>query len=224
MKSFVLFALGAGTAFSQPFTAGVKLGIPVTNYLGAVETADVSFPSYTNRYLGGPTVELRLPFGLGIEVDALYRHYYFQTNGSVTIPSGTIMLNARGSTNDWEFPVLAKYRLPSKLVRPFLDAGIAWATLQGFRQTETVVSPISIPAPADLNQPAHNTVKGAVIGGGLDIKAPYGVHLSPELRYTRWGDQHFLPNSNLPSQFPVHSGIGLSSNQDQVEVLMGITF
>ena len=223
MKSFVLFALGAISAYSQPFTAGIKLGIPVTHFLGATETADVTFPSYTNRYLGGPTVELRLPFGLGIEVDALYRHYYWQTNGLVTIPTGTVTLDARGKTNDWEFPVLAKYRLPVKLVRPFLDAGVSWSTLQGYKQTETVVSPIPISAPSALNQAAHNTVKGAVIGGGLDIKAPY-VHLSPELRYTHWGNQHFLPNSELPSQFPVHSEIGISSNQDQVEILMGITF
>jgi hypothetical protein len=156
-------------------------------------------------------------------VDALYRHYSFQTTGSVIAPSGAITLNSRGSTNAWEFPVLAKYRLPIKLVRPFLDAGIAWDTLQGYKQTETVVSPIPISAPANLNQVTHNTVKGIVIGGGLDIKAPY-VHLSPELRYTRWGSQHFLSNSDIPSQFPVHSGLGVSSNQDQVEILMGITF
>jgi len=223
MKSFVLFALGALSAFSQPFTAGVKLGIPVTNYLGSVNSDNVTFPSYTNRYLGGPTVELRLPFGLGIEVDALYRHYYWQTAGSLTLPSGIVTLSSRGKTNDWEFPLLAKYRLPIKLVRPFLDAGVSFATLQGYKQTETVVSPIPIAAPANLNQPAHNTVKGAVIGGGLEIKAPY-VHLSPELRYTHWGSQHFVPNSDVPSQFPIHSGLGISSNQDQVEILMGVTF
>ena len=37
----------------------------------------------------------------------------------------------RGKTtgNDWEFPLLAKYRFHLKAVRPYVDAGIAWETL-----------------------------------------------------------------------------------------------
>ena len=48
-------------------------------------------------------------------------------------------------------------------------------------------------------------------GAGLDIKALI-LHISPEIRYTRWTAQYF----NL-------SGV-LDSNQNQAEVLVGITF
>ena len=54
----------------------------------------------------GPSVELRFPFGLGIEVDALYRH--------VNHPSGSA----------WEIPILAKFRVPVReSVTPYVVGG-----------------------------------------------------------------------------------------------------
>jgi len=51
-----------------------------------------------------------------------------------------------------------------------------------------------------------------VMGVGLDIHALV-IHLSPEIRYTRWGTEHFkLPNGSF------------LSNQNQAEFLVGITF
>jgi hypothetical protein len=50
-----------------------------------------------------------------------------------------------------------------------------------------------------------------VIGGGVGIHAPF-LHISPEVRYTRWTSKHFGV-SNL-----------LNSNQNQAEFLLGITF
>jgi len=209
-KALLLFMMAAAPAFSQPFTFGAKLGVPAEQFLNTVESPTIGFSSYTNRYLVGPTAELRLPFGLGIEADALYRHYNFQSAGSIS-PAGST-LTTKGSTGAWEFPLLAKYRLPLKLARPFVDAGVAWDTLQGFWQSVTVVSPVPILPPANLNQPTHNTTTGVVVGGGIDIKVPY-VHVSPEVRYTHWGTQHFLSSTG-----------GFSSNQNQAEVMVGITF
>jgi opacity protein-like surface antigen len=56
------------------------------------------------------------------------------------------------------------------------------------------------------------TTTGFVVGAGLDVHVLV-IHISPEVRYTRWGAQHFLsPNG------------GLQSNQNQAEFLVGITF
>jgi len=51
-----------------------------------------------------------------------------------------------------------------------------------------------------------------VMGVGLDIKALL-IHVSPEVRYTRWGAQHFVDPNGL-----------LHSNLNQAEFLVGITF
>lgn len=160
-----------------------------------------------------------MPFGLGVEVDALYRHYNFQSVGSLGVPGATI--TTAGRTSAWEFPVLAKYRFPTKIVRPFLDAGVAFDTLQGFKQAISVVSPIPIAAPATYNQPAHNTSTGIVFGGGLDIKVPF-VHVSPEIRYTHWTNQHFTAGTVTSGIFSANTGY--NTNQNQVEGMIGITF
>jgi len=198
MKLLILFSLGAAAAFSQPFQFGVKAGVPLNDLVNTVNSPNFGFNSTTNRYLIGPTAELRLPFGLGVEVDALYRHYNFQPIAGSTATTGG------ASTGAWEFPLLAKYRFPSAVLRPYVDAGVAWDTLSGLSNFTSIAS--------GSPQIRHNTTAGYVVGVGVDIHVLI-LHLSPEIRYTRWGAQHFLdPNG------------GFSSNQNQAEFLVGITF
>ena len=76
MKPLFLLLLSSAAAFSQPFGFGIKGGVPMTDFLSATSRpAGLSYIANTNRYVVGPMAELRLPFGFGIEVDALYRHY-----------------------------------------------------------------------------------------------------------------------------------------------------
>jgi opacity protein-like surface antigen len=207
MKSLVLLLLGAATAFSQPFTLGVKAGVPLTDFTDAVSRGSFDFSSKTQRYIVGPTVELRLPFGLGIEADALYRRFSY--NGTIAGVTGNTTIRTTG--NAWEFPILAKYRFPAPIARPYIAGGIAWDTLQGLTQDirNAVGGSSSTSTPSELNK---KTTTGFVIGAGLDVKAIF-IHISPEIRYTRWGARHFLdPNG------------GISSNRNQAEFLVGFTF
>jgi opacity protein-like surface antigen len=211
MRPLFLLLFGATAAFSQPFSFGVKAGVPLTDFLSTVQSPNFGFNSNTKRYIVGPTVELRLPFGLGIELDALYRRLDYTSSGNLV----DVFISGSTTGNAWEFPLLAKYRFPSKVVRPYVDAGVAWDTLSGLTQTITqTVFPkrtttTTTSNPAELNK---NTVTGFVTGAGLDVKVLF-IHLSPEIRYTRWGSQHFLSSNG-----------GLQSNQNQAEFLLGITF
>jgi hypothetical protein len=105
---FLLMASGV-TAFSQPFGFGVRAGVPLNDFVSTVQSPNFGFNSTTNRYIIGPMAELRLPFGLGVEVDALYRHFNF--HGTTISPTGTLFTSANSGA--WEFPVLAKFRFPS---------------------------------------------------------------------------------------------------------------
>lgn len=208
MRSLLLFLLGAVSACSQPFTAGVKIGVPLTDFITTVENVSSSVP---NRFVGGVTGELRLPFGLGVEVDILYRRLHYQY--TVGNPLSGLIAD-RTTANSWEFPILAKYRFPSRIVRPYVDAGVAFDTLSGLTDTVSQIGTPTLPVARATPTPAalqNNSTKGFVIGAGVDIHA-FVIHLSPEIRYTRWGSPHF----NL-------SGV-LSSNQNQAEFLLGITF
>jgi opacity protein-like surface antigen len=201
-----LLLLGAVSAWAQLFSYGVKAGVPLNNFLDAARSQHFAFNANTNRYIVGPTAELHLPFGLGVEVDILYRH--FDYNGSGTLVD--VITNSRTTGNAWEFPLLAKYRIPTKIVHPYVDAGVAWDTLSGLTQAITRNSiTTSTSSPAELNTTA---TRGLVMGAGLSVKLLM-VHVSPEIRITRWGGQHFIDPNGL-----------LHSNLNQGEFLLGITF
>lgn len=191
MKLPLLLLCTSALAFSQPISGGIKVGLPLTDFLNTVNgVASTS----TNRYIVGPTVELHLPFGFGVEFDALYRHFDYTD----IVGSGVNAITSTGHAGAWEFPLVAKYRFPSHIVRPYVEAGVAWDTLSGVTNTLGITT-------------QNGTVMGAVFGGGIDIHAIV-IHISPGLRYTRWTSQHF----NV-------SGV-LNSNQSQAEFLVGITF
>ena len=206
MRPLFLLLFGAVSALAQPFSFGVKAGVPLNNLLDAAQSQQFAFNANTNRYIVGPTAELHLPFGLGIEFDILYRR--FDYNGSGTL--GGVVVGNSTSGNAWEFPLLAKYRFSTKMVHPFVDAGVAWDTLSGLTQAITRNSiTTTTSTPAELNTTA---TRGFVMGGGLSVKVLV-IHLSPEIRFTRWGAQHFIDPNGL-----------LHSNLNQGEFLLGITF
>jgi Outer membrane protein beta-barrel domain len=228
MRILVLLLGGAALAHAQPFSFGVKGGLPLTDFFNAVNTDNLGYFSSTNRYIVGPTAELHLPFGLGVEFDVLYRHLNFSNVSNAV----GVLFDSSTESGAWEFPLLLKYRFKAPLVRPFVDGGVAWDTLSGVSQTITqtviatgVVSSSSNSSPAELR---NSTVNGIVFGGGLDIHVPL-IHVSPEIRYTRWTSQHFQTPSEAAIQagasvVPVTPGTSIGDNQNQVEFLVGITF
>jgi opacity protein-like surface antigen len=206
MRLTCLLFLFSAAAFSQPFSFGVKAGLPLTDFVDAVNTQNFTSSAYTNRYIVGPTAELRLPFGLGVEFDALYRHFGYSVTGIIAGPTSTIVSSST-TGSAWEFPLLAKYRFPGKIVRPFVSAGVAWDRLSGLSQSvHNAVSTGSVP------ELSNNTTTGFVMGGGIEVKALL-IRLSPEIRYTHWGSAHFNDPAGL-----------ISSKQNQAEFLVGITF
>jgi opacity protein-like surface antigen len=213
MKPLCLLFLTAAAAFSQPFSFGVKGGLPLTDFLTAARSQNINASTTTNRYIVGVTGEARLPFGLGVEVDVLYRHFrYSESSGPSNLT--TNLTNIDTTAGAWEFPILAKYRFKGKIFHPFVDAGVAWDKLSGLTQTVksvvgSVTSTTTTSSPAEVS---NDTTRGFVIGGGVDVKALV-IHITPEVRFTRWGAKHFIDPNGL-----------LNGKQSQAEFLLGITF
>jgi opacity protein-like surface antigen len=206
MRPLFLLLFGAVSALAQPFSFGVKAGVPLTDFLNTAESQQFAFTSTTDRFIVGPTAELHLPFGLGVEFDILYRRFNYNGNGTLA----GVVTSSSTTSNAWEFPLLAKYRFSMKIVHPYVDAGVAWDTLSGLTQTITKnFTTTTTSTPVELNTTA---TRGFVMGGGLSVKLLV-IHLSPEIRFTRWGAQHFIDPNGL-----------LHSNLNQGEFLLGITF
>jgi hypothetical protein len=66
----------------------------------------------------------------------------------------------------WEFPILAKYRLPGGRARPFIEGGPSFRTAGNLNGTN----------------PSHFGVSGGV---GVETRW-LGLNFAPTLRYTRW--------------------------------------
>jgi len=94
-------------------------------------------------------------------------------------------------------------------VKPYVDAGIAWNTLTGIKQT--VMSPSSTFSSSNPPELHRNVSEGFVVGVGVDFHIL--LHISPEVRYTRWGSTLLQDASGI-----------LQTKRDQAEFLVGITF
>jgi len=200
MRPLLFFLLSSLPVLAQPFSAGIKAGVPITDSLTAPQNGILEYNAPTQRYIIGGMAEVRLPFGFGVEFDALYRSLQYSSSPN------EVTINASG--NNWEFPLVLKYRFHFPIAKPYVEAGVAWDDITSLKETVNQIAT----TPSDLQK---NTTNGFVIGGGVDIHAIF-LHISPEIRYTRWSSQQI---SVVQSTFDV-----LHSNQNQAEFLVGITF
>jgi hypothetical protein len=190
MKRTVLLLAAACSGSAQMISVGVKGGAVLSDTLSQQSL----FTSATSgTWTGGPTVELRLPYRLSVEIDALY-HGSRQTT---TYPSA-FPINATGDsvpaifssqvrTKSWEFPVLLKYRFLNGPVRPFVSAG--FSVTQEWNHGFGYPTCLGTPAACSLLSrrgsifDSTNNRKGPTAGAGIEFKRRI-VTISPEVRYT----------------------------------------
>jgi len=150
----LLLAALAAPAWAQSISVGVRGGVPLSDAFEAVPGA-LSFSNVPHRWTAGPTLEVRLPFSLGVTFDALYsRVEYERQDGS-----------GRETGGQWDFPLMLRYRAGIGPVRPFVAGG------GSFNKITDVTAPTS-------------TAAGLVLGTGVEVKIPF-VRITPEVRYTR---------------------------------------
>jgi hypothetical protein len=115
-----------------------------------------------------------------------------------------------------DVPALVRYYGTGK--RPgsprwFLEIGGEYQTLEDIRtsvdavnSSGTITGYTYTPA-----TPQHNGIKGAVVGAGIQFTDEFGIHVIPEVRYTRWMESNF---NNLST-----TGV-----RNQLEADVSITF
>lgn len=155
------------SAFAQHLSVGIKGGVPLTGGFSDTTVRGVDLITRTfsdsKQYIIGPMVELRLPFGLGVEADALYHSLNLATENQLAPQN--VFRSAENITS-WEFPVLGKFRLSFPLVKPYVEAGPSFRHVGSNR--------------------GYLSGRGFTIGGGIEVSI-IKVRIAPELRYTRWG-------------------------------------
>jgi hypothetical protein len=164
VKLAITFFLAAAAALPQSLSFGVKAGVPATDLVKSETWQFGRYSPESGRYIIGPVIELRLPFGFGVEFNALYRPVKYRVHYNPFAEPG------EASGGAWQFPLLAKYRFGGPFVSPYLSGGFAFNRLSGLKEL------------GDLREA---TVPGFVVAAGLEGRLPF-IRLAPELRYTRW--------------------------------------
>src|SRR5712692_1536934 len=169
MRCLILSLIASSLAFGQrPVSVGIKGGVPLSDIVSDKTFTSVDVVTHvfsdSKNYVIGPTVELKLPAGFAIELDALYRPLNVTTDTAVVPRSPA---RASIDVRSMEFPILAKYHfLHTPVVKPYAEAG-------------PIFRYIGSGAPYLSN-------KGFALGAGVDFKLLL-VRIAPELRYSRWG-------------------------------------
>ena len=151
--------------------------------------------SASKPYILGPSVDLRVRGGFVIEADVLFRRlgsssaYNLLSGRNLTDPPQVTPVydySSRLRSNYWELPVLAKYNFQRGFrgLTPFLATGYAFRT--SWDKTQSQTNNPGLPARYEGSARSPLGV-GAVVAAGASWKVG-PVKISPQFRYTRWGD------------------------------------
>jgi opacity protein-like surface antigen len=208
MRRLILaLLLPACAALAGPISIGVKGGVPFSAVFDATTSGNLSYVTNNKYWTVGPELDLNLPLGFAIEFNALYRRVNYESSGSIN--GGTVTSST--TANSWDFPLLLKWRILPGPIRPYFSVGPTFRNLSNFKQVSTFftggqTTTTSTDNPPEIDR-SYNV--GFTVGGGVQLLK----HISPELRYTRWGW------NNITDVTPL-----LSTKRNQVEFLLGITF
>jgi hypothetical protein len=186
----LLFSVLPVVAQDQPFTLGIKGGVPAQTPLGTVDRMP---------FILGPTFTVRISLLVSVESGVLFHRMgqsvgtgvFLNTDNTVTLSPTSQRARAL------EIPVLAKFHLlgADKASRPFVTLGPSirrtsvQSGLEGVILSGTQLTPLAtLPAPKN----AVNWSVDPTVGAGLDIKTGR-FHIEPEVRYSYWGAGKDLP-------------------------------
>jgi hypothetical protein len=220
LSIWVLAAVSASGLFAQqtteshmPVTLGFKVGIPVTDMFSASNTTlfnqNLPGSSYTSsvpRYEFGVSAEFHLPYHLRFEVDGLYKRAGYANSSLFSTGTGYYTTNM----NVFEIPGMFKYNIAMGHFRPFVDFGASLRHISTIKTVSDLPGFSSSFITDNAAALSNRNSFGGVAGFGITFKKG-PIEISPEARYTRWANQSF-------------SAMGLRTNLDQGDVLLGITF
>jgi len=199
MKHILGILFLAAPLAAQNISLGFKGGVPFTEAFKTSSGPTFNYRSLRNPYTFGPSIEVRLPLRLSISLDVLYKRLSFEGSSSGA--------ELRSKANQFEFPVMVKYRFKDGIWTPYVAAGPSFNKITSV--TRTITNPSQFLAPDEFQ---NSSSGGFAFGGGLEFKPV--IRITTEVRWTRRGTKNFLSAA---------SGL-LESNLNQAEFLVGIHF
>lgn len=219
------------------FSGGATLSVLGLNLLTGSNTTVNNTTEISTQYqttgassrIGyGLTFQARITDHFYVDVSALLRRMGYQLTTTVSTTT-TSSLNGTSfpvttSTSTHEdtrarlidIPFLVRYYGAGK--RPgsprwFLEAGGAWRLANDIRTSldSTDASGVLTCCTFTPTVPLHRSAVGMMAGAGIQFVDEFGIHLVPEVRYTRWVN-------------PIFKNQSTNTEQNQVEATISLTF
>jgi len=184
------------TIMGRPLSMGFVVGTGITKLLKDRTNAASQFGATSDPHT--PIAGIRFGFpvieNFSVEVDGLFRGTH-EIDGALN-PDGSIIRTVHSGSAflTWEFPLLAKYKLPVSKVAPVFELGPS----------------VRITAHTHSENYSHY---GATAGVGVAARFKK-MSISPTLRYTRWAADK-TRNGREPAT---------GTSPSQVEVVVGFSF
>lgn len=193
----VIGCLCGSAAYAQRISIGAVVGgyanrdfvshyIQIPGFMPFVAVSDAG------GYILGPAVDVHLNRHFSVGLDALYKPMHYKESATF-YPDGTIGY-APATVVTWQFPVMARYRMPLGAAAVFFEGGSSFRTAGNLNHT----------------QPSH---QGISAGAGIEGRWR-ALTLAPSLRYTRWAKDHY----------PFPRSYDVQTRADQVEFLFRLTW
>jgi len=233
VTSLALQCATVHSACAQKLRIGIESGPQLTAPLEATPQAVIhppfsDFQRDVKRFTYGPTIEISLPWSLGVELEAL--HQKLKYTSTLSEPFGVRRV-AETTATSWEVPILLKrYIHRFGPMRPYGDVGLSLRHVSGQTHVDACgprfepvfmvcgfVSSQTVPAEDLIN----TSSAGLVLGSGVDFQRS-SLHISPEIRYTHWSNESFRNLGTLTPGVP--GAATLRSNKDALEFLISFTF
>jgi hypothetical protein len=176
----------------------------------------------------GLTGQVRITGHFAVDLSALYRRIGYQFEDTVSTTTTTVLNGTTSSTTAttithqdtrarlFDFPLEVRYYSGSK--RPngprwFVEVGGAWRWSNGIRTSTDTTDTAGVNACCTNTPtvPAHSSSIGLVAGAGLQFIDPFGIHVVPEVRYTRWID-------------PIFDNLTTNTQRNQLDASISLTF
>lgn len=175
----------------------------------------------------GLTGQVRITKHFSVDLSAIYRRAGYQYTETIATTTNTVLngvVTSTTTTTDthqdvhahfFDFPLTVRYYSGSKHPngpRWFAELGGAWRWATDVRTSTDTTDANGVNTCCTFTPvvPQHKSAEGLVAGVGLQFIDPFGIHVVPEVRYTRWIDQVFENPSTHTQQNQLDASISLT--------------
>jgi Outer membrane protein beta-barrel domain len=218
------------------FTGGVTLSVlgflPIsgkssTTNNSSTESTQDQTTGASSRFGYGIIGQFRISNHFAVDANILYQRLGYQFTETVTATTTTILNGITTSSTSttsthedtrtalFDIPFMVRYYSSARHPggpRWFVEGGGAWRVATGIRTSidTTDASGVNTCCTNAPVKPAHRSGIGMVGGAGIQFIDPLGIHVVPEVRYTRWVNQVFDNATTHTTQNQLEATLSLS--------------